>query len=222
MSNNIGDWSKYLKGTSKQEYFVRLLNLLKQRYIENKIIYPDRKKWFYAFELTHFKDVKVLILGQDPYHNKSQAHGLSFSVPFGTKIPPSLRNIYQELYTDLQIKPANNGDLTAWAKQGVLLLNSVLTVEEKSPSSHANYGWEKFTDNIISILSENKEHLVFILWGSYAQKKSILINKNKHLVLTASHPSPFSAHKGFFGCKHFSKTNNYLLTHNKKIIDWKL
>lgn len=193
---------------------------LAQQKKSNKIIFPAQKNWFKAFELTPFNEVKVIILGQDPYHSEGQAQGLSFSVADGMKIPPSLRNIYQELELDLGIPANDSGNLKHWATQGVLLLNSVLTVEKNSPGSHANSGWIDFTDGVIHTLSEEKENLIFMLWGSYAQQKVELIDANKHLILTATHPSPFSAHKGFFGCKHFSKANDYLKIHKQKPIDW--
>ncbi|WP_331710348.1 uracil-DNA glycosylase [Bathymodiolus septemdierum thioautotrophic gill symbiont] len=198
----------------------RLMAFLAQQKKSNKIIFPAQKNWFKAFELTPFNEVKVIILGQDPYHSEGQAQGLSFSVADGMKIPPSLRNIYQELELDLGIPANNSGNLKHWATQGVLLLNSVLTVEKNSPGSHANSGWIDFTDGVIHTLSEEKENLIFMLWGSYAQQKVELIDANKHLILTATHPSPFSAHKGFFGCKHFSKANDYLKIHKQKPIDW--
>lgn len=220
MIPDLGDWSKYLNHPSEQPYFTRLIDFLKTRNKEGAIIYPAKDSWFKAFELTQFKNTKVIILGQDPYHNPHQAQGLSFSVANGTTLPPSLKNIYKELELDLGIKPSANGDLTHWANQGVLLLNSVLTVEKNSPGSHVNIGWEEFTSVTIDALNENKQNLVFLLWGAYAQKKAEFIDKSKHLVLTAPHPSPFSAHKGFFGSKHFSKTNEYLKTHNLKPINW--
>ena len=198
----------------------RLMAFLAQQKKSNKIIFPAQKNWFKAFELTPFNEVKVIILGQDPYHSEGQAQGLSFSVADGMKIPPSLRNIYQELELDLGIPANDSGNLKHWATQGVLLLNSVLTVEKNSPGSHANSGWIDFTDGVIHTLSEEKENLIFMLWGSYAQQKVELIDANKHLILTATHPSPFSAHKGFFGCKHFSKANDYLKIHKQKPIDW--
>ena len=218
----IADWSQQLDFVFKQDYYQQLLEFLEYESARNKTIYPPKDQIFSAFDLSSFNNTKVIILGQDPYHNEGQAHGLSFSVPEGVSIPPSLRNIYQELESDLNIKPEKNGDLTRWATQGVLLLNSVLTVERNSPGSHAKSGWVDFTDTVIDILNEQKHNLVFLLWGAYAQQKSELIDQNKHLVLTAAHPSPFSAHKGFFGCKHFSKTNDYLKIHRQQVINWKL
>jgi uracil-DNA glycosylase len=182
-----------------------------------------RGTWFKAFEYSSFSSTRVVILGQDPYHGEGQAEGLSFSVPKGMSIPPSLRNIYKELdQDDVDFTNPGHGHLENWAKQGVLLLNSVLTVEKNSPASHSNQGWEVFTDQVINLLNEKKTNLVFILWGAYANKKSELIDTKKHLILSATHPSPFSAHKGFFGCKHFSKTNSYLKSSNQESIDWSL
>lgn len=216
------DWSNELDFIFKQDYYQQLLTFLDYESKHNKVIYPPKDQIFRAFELSSFINTKVVVLGQDPYHNKGQAHGLSFSVPKGVSIPPSLRNIYQELEADLDIKSSKNGDLSHWATQGVLLLNSVLTVEKNSPGSHAKSGWVDFTDTVIDILNEQKQNLVFLLWGAYASQKIELIDQRKHLVLTAAHPSPFSAHKGFFGCKHFSKTNDYLKMHNQQPIDWTL
>jgi len=218
----IADWSQQLDFIFKQDYYQQLLEFLEYESEHNKTIYPPKDQIFNAFDLSSFENTKVIILGQDPYHNEGQAHGLSFSVPKGVSIPPSLRNIYQELLSDLDITPSQSGNLTHWASQGVLLLNSVLTVEKNSPGSHAKSGWVDFTDTVIDILNEKKQNLVFLLWGAYAQKKAELIDQNKHLVLTAAHPSPFSAHKGFFGCKHFSQTNDYLKMHNQQTIDWTL
>jgi len=218
----IADWSQQLDFIFKQDYYQQLLEFLEYESEHNKTIYPPKDQIFNAFDLSSFENTKVIILGQDPYHNEGQAHGLSFSVPEGVSIPPSLRNIYQELLSDLDITPSQSGNLTHWASQGVLLLNSVLTVEKNSPGSHAKSGWVDFTDTVIDILNDKKQNLVFLLWGAYAQKKAELIDQNKHLVLTAAHPSPFSAHKGFFGCKHFSQTNDYLKMHNQQPIDWTL
>ncbi len=214
------DWSRELDFIFEQDYYQQLLEFLEYESTHNKIIYPPKDEIFNAFNLSSFDNTKVVILGQDPYHNEGQAHGLSFSVPDGITIPPSLRNIYQELELDLDIKPSKNGNLTHWASQGILLLNSVLTVEKNSPASHAKSGWVNFTDTVIDILNEKKQNLVFILWGAYAGQKIEQIDLNKHLVLTAAHPSPFSAHKGFFGCKHFSQTNEYLKMHNLQPINW--
>jgi len=216
------DWSQQLDFIFKQDYYQQLLEFLEYESTHNKTIYPPQDQIFNAFDLSSFENTKVIILGQDPYHNEGQAHGLSFSVPEGVSIPPSLRNIYQELFSDLDIAPSQSGNLTHWASQGVLLLNSVLTVEKNSPGSHAKSGWVDFTDTVIDILNEKKQNLVFLLWGAYAQQKAELIDQDKHLVLTAAHPSPFSAHKGFFGANHFSQTNDYLKMHNQQTINWKL
>ena len=216
------DWSQQLDFIFKQDYYQQLLEFLEYESTHNKTIYPPQDQIFNAFDLSSFENTKVIILGQDPYHNEGQAHGLSFSVPEGVSIPPSLRNIYQELFSDLDITPSQSGNLTHWASQGVLLLNSVLTVEKNSPGSHAKSGWVDFTDTVIDILNEKKQNLVFLLWGAYAQQKVELIDQDKHLVLTAAHPSPFSAHKGFFGANHFSQTNDYLKMHNQQTINWKL
>jgi len=214
------DWSEQLDFIFKQDHYRHLLEFLEYESTHNKTIYPPKDQMFNAFDLSSFKNTKVIILGQDPYHNEGQAHGLSFSVPDGIRVPPSLRNIYQELSSDLSITPSQSGNLTHWATQGVLLLNSALTVEKNSPGSHAKSGWVDFTDTVIDILNEKKQNLVFLLWGAYAQKKTELIDQDKHLVLMTAHPSPFSAHKGFFGCKHFSKTNDYLKIHKLKTINW--
>jgi len=222
MNSDIGDWSMHLDGIFDKDYFQNLLDFLSHQAQLSKTIYPPSGSWFKAFEHSSYADTKVVILGQDPYHGEGQAEGMSFSVPEGIKIPPSLRNIYKELASDLSITTPEHGHLASWAKQGVLLLNSVLTVEKSSPASHANQGWEVFTDYVISLLSENKKHLVFLLWGAYAGKKEALIDTDKHLTLRAPHPSPFSAHKGFFGCQHFSQVNNYLTSTNQQSIDWQL
>ena len=217
----IGDWSKYLSVEKEKEYFRNLYIFLNNR--SNFDIYPPRGCWFKAFEYSSFASSRVIILGQDPYHGEGQAEGLSFSVPKGITIPPSLRNIYKELNSDeVDFSQPEHGNLVSWAQQGVLLLNSVLTVEKNSPAAHANHGWEIFTDQVIRILNDNKQHLVFILWGAYANKKSELIDSDRHLILSAPHPSPFSAHKGFFGCKHFSQANEYLLSTKQQPISWSI
>jgi len=189
----------------------------------DKVIYPPNHLIFNALNTTPLDRVKVVIIGQDPYHGPNQAHGLSFSVQKGVALPPSLRNIFHELHNDLGVKIPKHGDLTHWAEQGVLLLNAVLTVEAAQPTSHQKRGWEEFTDHVIDVLNEQREHIVFILWGAYAQRKGQRIDQNKHLVLKAAHPSPLSAKRGgFFGCKVFSKTNNYLKQHGIEPIDWQL
>lgn len=195
---------------------------------KNKNIFPPQEKVFEAFKLTPFENLKVVILGQDPYHGNGQAEGLCFSIPKGVQFRPSLQNIFKELAADfkdekyLENIKNKNGHLSKWAEQGVLLLNSVLTVEESKPASHADIGWETFTDEVIRKISENKSGVVFLLWGNYAIKKRSLIDETKHFVLTAPHPSPFSAHSGFFGCRHFSKTNEILKQNYQKEIDWKI
>ncbi|SSC10049.1 Uracil-DNA glycosylase, family 1 [thiotrophic endosymbiont of Bathymodiolus puteoserpentis (Logatchev)] len=214
------NWHPQVNNLLQSKSGENLKAFLQQEKQARKIIFPHSNNWFKAFELTPFNDVKVVILGQDPYHNDGQAHGLSFSVPDGVTIPPSLRNIYIELQSDLGVVPNTSGNLEHWAKQGVLLLNSVLTVEKNSPGSHAQSGWVDFTDGVIDIINAEKQNVVFLLWGAYAYKKAVLIDNNKHLVLTATHPSPFSAHKGFFGCKHFSKANKHLKMHELKQINW--
>ena len=217
----IGDWSKYLSVEKEKEYFRNLYTFLNNRSTFD--IYPPRGSWFKAFEYSSFTSTRVIILGQDPYHGEGQAEGLSFSVPKGITIPPSLRNIYKELNSDeVDFSQPEHGNLVSWAQQGVLLLNSVLTVEKNSPAAHANHGWEIFTDQVIRILNDNKQHLVFILWGAYANKKSELIDSDRHLILSSPHPSPFSAHKGFFGCKHFSQANEYLLSTKQQPISWSI
>lgn len=187
-----------------------------------KIIFPPENERFNAFNSTAFDDVKVVILGQDPYHGENQAHGLAFSVLPGNKIPPSLRNIYKELVTDVGFQAPDHGCLDDWARQGVLLMNAVMSVEQGKANSHQNRGWEVLTDYVIHALSQKSENLVFLLWGSYAQKKESLIDSSKHLILKAPHPSPLSAHRGFLGCRHFSQANGYLISHSKKPIDWQL
>ncbi len=215
-------WKRRLQDEFSKDYMQNLKRFLIQEKNNRKIIYPKGSEYFRALDLTAFEKVKVVILGQDPYHGPQQAHGLSFSVLPNVRIPPSLANIYKELHADLGISPPNHGFLEYWAKQGVLLLNSVLTVESHRAGSHQNKGWEIFTDTIIHRLNQELNHLVFILWGSYAQKKGAFIDPNKHLIIKSVHPSPLSAHRGFFGSRPFSKANAYLQQHNKKMIDWRL
>lgn len=224
MSNQVQiaeSWKGILQPEFDSAYFNELKQFLVQEKKAGKIIFPPGPKIFEAFNLTGFNEVKVVVLGQDPYHGTGQAHGLCFSVNQGIAIPPSLQNIYKELNTDIPgfIIPAH-GNLTHWAKQGVLLLNATLTVEKDKAGSHQGKGWEQFTDKVISLLSEQKENLVFLLWGKFAQSKAPLINQQKHLVLMAAHPSPFSAYNGFFGCKHFSKTNQFLAAKGLTEIHW--
>lgn len=213
-------WKEILTEEFSQPYFKKLSETIQREYQTN-IIYPDFKNIFTAFNLCSFTEVKVVILGQDPYHGKNQAHGLAFSVPKTTKIPPSLKNIFKEIVSDLNPdKPPSDGNLEHWTKQGVLLLNTTLTVSANKPMSHTGLGWETFTDTVIKTISDLKEHVVFLLWGKHAQTKSPLIDGSKHLILKAPHPSPFSAHKGFLGCKHFSQTNQFLIKNNQTPIDW--
>ena len=214
-------WYEVLKNEFEQPYFMEIKIFL----IEEKrhhIVFPPSQLIFNAFNLTPFDDVKVVILGQDPYHNVGQAHGLAFSVPDGIQKPPSLQNIFKELNQDLNIPLPMNGNLEKWAKEGVLLLNASLTVRAHEAASHAKIGWQRFTDAAIKALSDKKQNLVFILWGNYAIAKENLIDHNKHLILKTVHPSPLSASRGFFGSHHFSKTNEYLINHNIKPIDWSL
>jgi uracil-DNA glycosylase len=217
-------WRAVLNDYVLSNSFKSLLEFVEEQYRSEKAIYPKQNDVFNAFENTSFEDVSVVILGQDPYHGKDQAMGLSFSVPEIIKNPPSLRNIFKELELEYSKKSEaeskHSGDLTCWADQGVLLLNSVLTVEARSPGSHSKKGWEDFTDNVIKTISNNKQHIVFLLWGNYAKTKVELIDSSKHLILTSSHPSPLSAYKGFFGCDHFKKTNRYLIGSNKTPITW--
>ena len=211
-------WANVLSEEFKSEYFLQLSTFLNKEFRE-QMIFPPKNMIFNAYNLTPPEKVKVVILGQDPYHNEDQAHGLSFSVKT-RKLPPSLKNIFSELNDDLDLNLNTNGDLTNWANQGVLLLNATLTVRAHQPGSHQKMGWETFTDRTIQYLSSNYQGIVFMLWGNFAQKKSILIDGNKHLVLCSTHPSPFSARKGFFGCKHFSKANNYLIKRGTTPIKW--
>lgn len=215
-------WYEKLKDEFDKPYMQHLGKFLIQQYDSGKKIYPPKKDYFAALNLTPFNKVKVVIVGQDPYHGPGQAHGLCFSVQEGVRLPPSLRNIFKELKNDLNISAPKSGSLDQWAKQGVLLLNAVLTVEDGKAGAHQGKGWEEFTDKIIHILNEQRENLVFILWGSYAQKKASFVNREKHFVIEAVHPSPLSAHRGFFGTKPFSKANAYLKSKNRAEIDWHL
>lgn len=212
-------WKKELHDEWSKDYFVRLTNFVRNEYA-TKQIFPPGRQIFAAFNATPFNEVKVVILGQDPYHDVGQANGLCFSVNDGIQFPPSLRNIFQEIHNDIGSPIPQSGDLTRWAKQGVLLLNATLTVEAHKAASHQRQGWEQFTDEVISHLSNHRQNLVFILWGSYAISKRSLIAPDKHLILTSVHPSPLSAYRGFFGNKHFSKANNYLVEHGKTPITW--
>mgnify|MGYP003513867707 FL=1 len=212
-------WKRVLKNEFEKEYFKTLRDFIHSEY-RNKTIYPPAKQIFNAFDSCPFESVKVVILGQDPYHEPSQAHGLSFSVLPPCPPPPSLVNIYKEIRSDVGDLVSANGDLTDWSRQGVLLLNATLTVEAHKAGSHQNKGWETFTDSAIKALAENREHLVFMLWGSYAQRKGAFIDRSRHLVLQAPHPSPLSAYRGFFGCKHFSSANAYLISQGLSPIVW--
>lgn len=216
-------WKKPLADILISDGMTRLHDFLALQKQQKQVIYPPGPLIFNALNTTPLDKVKVVILGQDPYHGSNQANGLSFSVQRGIPLPPSLKNIYQELYDDLGIPPARHGDLSGWARQGVLLLNSVLTVNAGAPASHQNKGWENFTDYVIDVINEKTQHTVFILWGAYAQRKGQRIDRNKHLILKAAHPSPLAANRGgFFGCKVFSKTNQYLSQHGKAPIQWQL
>jgi uracil-DNA glycosylase len=213
-------WKDALQDEFGKEYFTQLTDFVKNEY-KSGTIYPPPKNIFRAFELAPFPSVKVVILGQDPYHGPGQANGLCFAVGEGVALPPSLQNIYKEIEADLGMVPERRGDLERWAKQGVLLLNATLTVRARTPGSHQNKGWELFTDAAIKALSDKRERLVFILWGNYARQKGAHIDRTKHLVIESPHPSPFSAYNGFFGSKPFSKTNDYLKSHSQQPIDWR-
>lgn len=215
-------WRQALSPEFAAPYMADLRRFLLEQKEAGKHIFPKGAEYFRALDLTPLDQVKVVILGQDPYHGAGQAHGLCFSVRPGVRIPPSLVNIYKELQTDLGIAPANHGFLEHWARQGVLLLNSVLTVEEARAASHQGRGWERFTDAVIRLVNDRCEGVVFMLWGSYAQKKAAFVDQQRHLVLKAPHPSPLSAHNGFFGSRHFSKANAYLLDRGQEAIDWQL
>lgn len=213
-------WMNVLKEEFSKPYFKQLVLHLKTERQLGKTIYPAGRFIFNAFDATPFQNVKVVILGQDPYHGPGQAHGLSFSVPAGVALPPSLLNIFKELQSDIGLSMPSQGDLTHWAQRGVFLLNASLTVRQGEPMSHAQIGWATFTDTVISILSEKREKLVFMLWGKFAKEKTVLIDEKKHLVLKAAHPSPLSAHQGFLGCRHFSEANQYLVKNGIDPIDW--
>lgn len=215
------NWSNILEEEFEKPYFKKLESFLDNEF-QTQIIYPTKENIFNAFKYTSYDDVKVLLLGQDPYHGKNQAHGLSFSVLDNITLPPSLRNIYKELESDLGIIPTKNGNLEKWAKQGILMLNAVLTVREGLANSHKSQGWEKFTDSVIKKLNERNKPIIFLLWGNYAKKKASLIDKNKHIIIEGIHPSPLSANGGFFGSKPFSKINKNLVELGEKEIDWKL
>lgn len=215
-------WKTVLAEEKKKDYFKNILQFLEVEKAANKIIYPPQADIFNALKYTPYEDVKVVIIGQDPYHGQNQAHGLSFSVRHGVPQPPSLKNIFKELHDDLNIEIPTHGCLEAWTKQGVLLLNAVLTVEAGEPQSHANIGWQQFTDRVIESLNEHTTGIVFLLWGSYAQQKRLLITNPNHRILETTHPSPFSAHRGFLGSKHFSKANALLEQMGREKINWQL
>ena len=215
------DWDIILQDELKKDYFIKLINNVRKEY-HDKTIFPRKDQVFNAFRYTPYEKVKVVILGQDPYHGVGEAEGLSFSVPLGIKKPPSLVNIFKELEDDLGIKPPNHGSLHSWAKEGVLLLNAVLTVVKDHAASHQGMGWETFTDNVIKLVNQKKEPVVFILWGRYARSKKNLITNPIHYVVESSHPSPLSAYNGFFGSRPFSKTNNYLISKGIKPVNWEI
>ena len=221
MGEITNGWKRIIDEERVKPYFIELKRFLLEEY-DNYSIYPRKGDIFKAFELTDFSNVKVVILGQDPYHQPFQAHGLCFSVNKGIKIPPSLVNIYKEIKNDLGCEIPSHGNLTKWAKQGVLLLNTIMSVRDSSPMSHSNKGWEVFTDKVIKELNDDDTPKVFLLWGSPSRKKKVLITNPKHLILECAHPSPLSAYNGFFGCKHFSKTNDFLKNNNREIIDWQI
>lgn len=219
---NIGnEWDDLLKDEFTKEYYLKLREFLKKEYFSCKI-YPDMYDIFNALKYTSYSDVKAVIIGQDPYHGRGQAHGLCFSVQKGVAVPPSLQNIYKEIYSDLGIPPANHGYLKKWADNGVLLMNTVLTVREGQANSHKGMGWELFTDRVIKLLNLREKPIVFLLWGGNAKQKMRLITDPKHLILQAAHPSPLSAFNGFFGCRHFSKTNEFLTSVGMEPIDWRV
>lgn len=215
------EWDALLADEIKKDYYLRLREFLKQEYTTRRI-YPPMEDIFNALRHTSYSDVRAVILGQDPYHGVGQAHGMCFSVKKGTPPPPSLQNIFKELKADLGIDPPNHGELTQWADNGVLLLNTVLTVREGQANSHRGMGWEHFTDRVIQLLNERQQPIVFLLWGGNARSKANLITNPQHLVLQCAHPSPLSAYNGFFGCRHFSKTNEFLTQHGMQPINWKL
>ena len=220
MNVNIeASWKNALSGEFEKDYFVKLTDFVRAEYLSGKVVYPEPKNIFNAFNLCPLDNVKVVIIGQDPYHEPGQAHGLCFSVLPPTPNPPSLQNIYKEIASDLGRPSVTNGDLTYWAQQGVLLLNSTLTVRAHVATSHAGRGWEEFTDSVIRAVAQ-RDNIVYMLWGSYAQKKAGFVNSEKNLILKSAHPSPLSAYRGFFGNRHFSQANQYLVSHGKTPIEW--
>ena len=222
MIKSLESWKKVAAEYGLKEILKPIRKKISEVSSKNKTIHPSSKDIFRAFELTPFENVRIIILGQDPYHGPNQANGLAFSVNSEVRFPPSLLNIFKEYSTDLKLPIPKDGNLSAWAERGVLLLNSILTVESGSPGSHKDFGWEEFTNQIIKALSDKKTNLVFILWGSYAQSKKILIDSSKHFIIATPHPSPLSAHRGFFGSKPFSKANDFLRKNKKEEIDWRL
>ena len=213
-------WKDALSSEFDKDYFKNLTDFVRGEYLSGKTVYPAAKNIFNAFNLCPLSDVRVVIIGQDPYHEPGQAHGLCFSVESGTELPPSLINIYKEIESDLGHKSITNGDLSAWERQGVLLLNATLTVRAHVAASHTGHGWETFTDAVIKTIAENKKHIVYMLWGSFAQNKAAIVDKNENLVLCSAHPSPLSAYRGFFGNHHFSRANQYLVENGMQPIDW--
>ncbi len=216
------DWQQHRVAQQKEDYFLQLQNVLEQETSQGITIYPPKDQRFAAFELTPLNQVKVVILGQDPYHGAGQAHGLAFSVPKGIAIPPSLNNIFKALQHDLDIPPPQHGDLTGWARQGVLLLNTALTVQADKANSHATIGWQYFTDSVIKTLNQHQQPVIFLMWGKHAQAKIPLITRSHHHILTAAHPSPLSAYRGFLTCQHFSKANQWLMQQQLPAIQWQL
>lgn len=215
------DWAPLLEKEFSKEYYQELRTFLKKEY-QTETVYPKMEDIFNALHYTSYENTKVVILGQDPYHGKNQAHGLSFSVQHGIKPPPSLKNIFKEMQSDLGINPPDHGYLKSWAEEGVLLLNTVLTVREKEPASHRKKGWETFTDKVIQLVNEKNDPVVFILWGRHAQEKEMLVTNDKHLIIKSPHPSPFSANRGFFGSRPFSKTNDFLAANGRPPINWEI
>lgn len=212
-------WKKQLEPEFDKDYFADLASFVHSEY-NTETVYPEGKDIFRAFDSCSFSDTRVVVIGQDPYHGTNQAHGLCFSVNDGVRVPPSLRNIFKEMQADLGCQMPDSGNLSRWSAQGVLLLNATLTVRAATPGSHQKKGWEVFTDRVIERLSSNRDQLVFLLWGAYAKQKGAIIDRSKHLVLEAAHPSPFAAHRGFFGCRHFSRTNEYLQKNGSTPIEW--
>jgi uracil-DNA glycosylase len=220
MTTTTLTWEQVLGAEKQKPYFSAIIARLNQEQQQGKVIFPPKEQIFNAFKFTPFADIKVVILGQDPYHGPGQAHGLSFSVQKPVRQPPSLQNIFKELKTDMGMTPPDHGDLTGWAKQGVLLLNASLSVEASLPQSHAKYGWHQFTDHVIDCINEHPEPVVFMLWGASARSKAALLDHSRHLILEAPHPSPLSAHRGFLGCHHFSQANAFLKKAGRTPIKW--